>query len=323
MRSALVWLVVAPFAVWAALRWSPYDGLWPWVPIVAYTPYAAAASVLGLVLAGALRRRVAGAVALVTVAALALAVLPRWFSDADAEVATATGSGSGSGEPVAGGRTLRVLAANLMVGSGDPAGLMELVTRLRPDVLTLQELTPKAAAALEQAGLRKVLPQAVVRALPGVGGSGVYSLYPLTAGPAIQFGAFGQARAVLTAPGGTKIEVVSVHPCAPQYVGPTLCWRQGLVALPRGGGVTRVLAGDFNATLDHVPMRDLLAAGYRDAADVTGRGLTATYWPKGGRAPGVVIDHVLASAGMGVRAFTVERLERTDHRAVFAELTLP
>ena len=35
--SVLVWLVVAPLAVWAALRWSPYDGLWPWVPIVAYT----------------------------------------------------------------------------------------------------------------------------------------------------------------------------------------------------------------------------------------------------------------------------------------------
>ncbi|MFD1538258.1 endonuclease/exonuclease/phosphatase family protein [Nonomuraea guangzhouensis] len=316
MRSVLVWLVVAPFAVWAGLRWSPYDGLWPWVPIVAYTPYAAAASVLALVLAGALRRWVAGAVALVTVAALALAVLPRWFADTGGERVA-------GGEPVGGGRTLRVLAANLMVGSGDPAGLMELVTRLRPDVLTLQELTPKAAAALDQAGLRKVLPQAVVRPLPGVGGSGVYSRYPLTAGPAIQFGAFGQARAVLTEPGGTKVEVVSVHPCAPQYVGPTLCWRQGLVALPRGGGVTRVLAGDFNATLDHVPMRDLLAAGYRDAADVTGRGFTATYWPKGGRAPGVVIDHVLASAGMGVRAFTVEHLERTDHRPVFAELTLP
>ncbi|WP_433510305.1 endonuclease/exonuclease/phosphatase family protein [Nonomuraea sp. CA-143628] len=306
--SVLVWLVVAPFAVWAALRVSPYDGLWPWVPIVAFTPYAAAASVLALALAGALRRWVAGAVALVTVAALALTVLPRWFAD---------------GEPAAGGRTLRVLAANLMVGSADTAGLMDLVARLRPDLLTLQELTPKAAAALERAGLRKALPQAVVRALPGVGGSGVYSRYPLTAGPAIQFGAFGQARAVLTEPGGTKIEVVSVHPCAPKYEGRTPCWQQGLVALPRGGGAARVLAGDFNATLDHVPMRDLLAAGYRDAADVTGRGFTATYWPSGGRAPGVVIDHVLASAGMGVRAFSVESLANTDHRPVFAELTLP
>ncbi|MEU7748747.1 endonuclease/exonuclease/phosphatase family protein [Nonomuraea sp. NPDC049158] len=312
--SVLVWLVVAPFAVWAALRVSPYDGLWPWVPIVAFTPYAAAASVLGLVLAGALRRWVAGAVALVTVAALALAVLPRWFADGEAV------AGGGS---VAGGRTLRVLAANLMVGSADTAGLMDLVARLRPDVLTLQELTPKAAAALDRAGLRKALPQAVVRALPGVGGSGVYSRHPLTAGPAIQFGAFGQARAVLTEPGGTKIEVVSVHPCAPKYEGRTPCWQQGLVALPRGGGAARVLAGDFNATLDHVPMRDLLAAGYRDAADVTGRGFTATYWPSGGRAPGVVIDHVLASAGMGVRAFSVESLAKTDHRPVFAELTLP
>ncbi|MEV0344703.1 endonuclease/exonuclease/phosphatase family protein [Nonomuraea sp. NPDC050680] len=318
--SVLVWLVVAPLAVWAALRVSPYDALWPWVPIVAFTPYAAAASVLALVLAGALRRWVAGAVALVTVAALALAVLPRWFADGEP---VAGGASVAGGKSAAGGRTLRVLAANLMVGSADTAGLMDLVARLRPDVLTLQELTPKAAAALDRAGLRKTLPQAVVRALPGVGGSGIYSRHPLTAGPAIQFGAFGQARAVLAEPGGTKIEVVSVHPCAPKYEGRTPCWRQGLVALPRGGGAARVLAGDFNATLDHMPMRDLLAAGYRDAADVTGRGFTATYWPSGGRAPGVVIDHVLASAGIGVRAFSVESLANSDHRPVFAELTLP
>ncbi|MEQ4725768.1 endonuclease/exonuclease/phosphatase family protein [Nonomuraea sp. B19D2] len=93
-----------------------------------------------------------------------------------------------------------------------------------------------------------------------------------------------------------------------------------------GGPVLRVLAGDFNATLDHLPMRELLASGYRDAADVMGRGFTAT-WPQAlGRTlrpPGVTIDHVLADSRMAVRDFRVLELRHTDHRPVFADVRLP
>ena len=42
-----------------------------------------------------------------------------------------------------------------------------------------------------------------------------------------------------------------------------------------------ILAGDFNATLDHVELRRLLGTGYRDAAASLGRGLTPT-WPYAG-----------------------------------------
>ncbi|NUR90515.1 MAG: endonuclease/exonuclease/phosphatase family protein, partial [Nonomuraea sp.] len=97
----------------------------------------------------------------------------------------------------------------------------------------------------------------------------------------------------------------------------------GLERLPRAGGRPRVRAGDGNATLDHLPVRDLLASGYRDAADAMGRGLSPT-WPQYGWGQlGVAIDHVLADRRMGVRDFRVLPLARTDHRAVFAELRLP
>ncbi|GAA2791266.1 hypothetical protein GCM10020219_073200 [Nonomuraea dietziae] len=125
-------------------------------------------------------------------------------------------------------------------------------------------------------------------------------------------------------PKGPEIEVVSVHPCAPSHAEKMACWRSGLAALPRAGERLTVLAGDFNATLDHWPVRALLDSGYRDAADVTGQGFTAT-WPQQGwrPLPGVTIDHVLADRRMGVRAFSVHELSDTDHRPVFAELTLP
>ncbi|MEV0379588.1 endonuclease/exonuclease/phosphatase family protein [Nonomuraea sp. NPDC050643] len=304
------WIVVAPFAAWAAVRLSGFEPDWPWVPMVAYTPYAVCAAALGLVLACVLRRWAAGTVALVSVLAMTPAVLPRALTD---------------GNPDAKGPVLRVLAANLLIGLADTEELMALVTRLRPDVLTLQEFTPDARRRLEAAGLLRALPHAVAHPLNGVGGSAVYARHPLKAEKMIKFGPFGQARAWLTHPDGARVEIVSVHPCAPKRIGRQPCWLAGLEALPRGGGALRVLAGDFNATLDHLPMRDLLAAGYRDAADVMGRGFQAT-WPQPGSTnstPRVTIDHVLADSRMAVREFQVLSLKRTDHHPVFAELRLP
>ncbi|GAT65627.1 endonuclease [Planomonospora sphaerica] len=307
--GALAWTALLPFAGWAVLRATGWTPVWQWVALVAFTPYVAAASGAPLLLALGLRRRAAAAVALVVSAVLALAVLPRHFAD---------------GDPPAGPQRLRVLAANLAVGAGDTAALMDLVRALDPDVLTLQELTPEAVARLEAAGLRTLLPYTVDRSKNGVWGSGLYSRHRLSELPLIEEGRFRQARAVLEYPGGRRIEVVSVHPCAPRYDYKVPCWFDGLRALPRAGGELRVLAGDFNATLDHGPVRDLLDSGYRDAADATGQGLTPT-WPQRGwePVPGVALDHVLADARMAVDAFSVHSLPGTDHRPVFADLRLP
>jgi endonuclease/exonuclease/phosphatase family metal-dependent hydrolase len=104
------------------------------------------------------------------------------------------------------------------------------------------------------------------------------------------------------------------------------CWAEGLRALPAADGRARILAGDFNATLDHAGLRRLLATGYRDAADVTGEGLLAT-WPyygrKGETVPPVTLDHVLADRRIALRQFKTLKLPHTDHRAVYTELTLP
>jgi hypothetical protein len=53
-----------------------------------------------------------------------------------------------------------------------------------------------------------------------------------------------------------------------------------IAALPGAGapGDLQLIAGDFNATLDHRVLRRLLGRGYADAADAAGDGLTWT-WP--------------------------------------------
>ena len=87
----------------------------------------------------------------------------------------------------------------------------------------------------------------------------------------------------------------------------------------------QILAGDFNATLDHREFRKLLDRGYLDAADAVGEGLTPT-WPTSSRkrrALPLTIDHVLVDRRVRVERVTVVRIPGSDHRAVIAVLRLP
>ena len=84
------------------------------------------------------------------------------------------------------------------------------------------------------------------------------------------------------------------------------------------------MVGDFNATHDHEPMRAVLDAGVRDAAEEAGSGWQPT-WPtkRYGQDwvwPLLTIDHVLTSPHFdAVRTHTVE-IPRTDHLTLVAEL---
>ncbi|WP_157530425.1 endonuclease/exonuclease/phosphatase family protein [Microtetraspora niveoalba] len=312
--GVLVWASVVPFAAWAALRLVPRDVHFEWIRAVAFTPYVALTAAAVPLLALLSRRWTALAVSMVVAATLAACVLPRAVE---------------GGNPPAGGPRLRVLSANLKMGAVPPGELVALVRELRPDVLTLQELTPSAVKGLRAAGLGTLLPYEVDLAEPGAHGSGIYSRHPVAPEPPIPSGMFRQGAATVSVPGAPPVSVVSVHPCAPRYAERAGCWAEGLAALPLpGGGPVRILAGDFNATLDHARMRRLLDAGYRDAAATTGNGLTAT-WPyepwhfNGWGIPPVTLDHILVDPGVAARSFDVRGLARTDHRAVFAELTLP
>ena len=86
----------------------------------------------------------------------------------------------------------------------------------------------------------------------------------------------------------------------------------------------RVLAGDFNATLDHAELRRLIGRGYHDAAERAGVALRPT-WPVGkGLLPTLItIDHVLADRRVRVVSARSVRIPGSDHRGVLAELLLP
>ncbi|WP_020380148.1 endonuclease/exonuclease/phosphatase family protein [Nocardiopsis potens] len=313
-RRWAAWAALAlalPWALWAAVRCFGLEAGFPLIPLMSYTPYAAGTAVLPVVVAVLLRERWAGLLAAAAAVALAACVLPRIV---------------GAAAPEGDGPRLRVLSVNSAFGQADADAVAALVRRYDVDVLGVQEATPQGVDALIRSGLRTAAPNLLSYAAPGPVGGALFSAHPLkrVEDDRVSGRFFAMPWAALEVPGAAPVEVAVPHPVPPVSADAIADWRASLAEVPPAdpGGPARILAGDFNATLDHAELRSLLSTGYVDAAAEVGAGLEAT-WPAGGGLPGVAIDHVLADRRIGVREVTVHEVPGTDHRAVLAELVLP
>ncbi|MGH2980872.1 MAG: endonuclease/exonuclease/phosphatase family protein [Solirubrobacterales bacterium] len=308
LRTVLAWLVVAPWAAWGLVRIFGLEQGFPLVPLMAYTPYVLVISALGAGVVALLRRWAPTAVGAAATVILVIAVLPRLIPDGDPEIE----------HPV----RLRVMTVNSHKSEADPDALARLVRENRIDLLSVQELTTEGAARLRRSAVARRLPHGLLALQGDAYGSGIFSRYPLR--KAAPVATIREIDATVRLP-GARVEVSCVHPVAPTASGSVGLWRNTLDALPRAepGGPLRILAGDFNATLDHDALRDLIASGYRDAADAEGAGLDFT-WPVGRPFPPLIaIDHVLADERIGVSDFEVHDVPGSDHRAITVALSLP
>ncbi|MEO8687557.1 MAG: endonuclease/exonuclease/phosphatase family protein [Solirubrobacteraceae bacterium] len=307
----LRWGLAGALVAWALMRAFGLERGWPLVPLFAFTPYVALLAVVVAAVA-AWRRWWTGAIVTGACAALLLALLaPRAISDR-----------APAGAP---GVRVRVLAANV---AGNPAAAGRLIAALRRwdvDVFSAVELPPQVALAYEAAGVDARFPHRALQPRPGFSGTGLYSRLPLR--PAASPGGtrFAFAAAELRAPGAAPVELLSVHVPAPTNPDATGQWRHDMRTLPSAGsGAPRLLAGDFNATLDHAELRRVLRRGYHDAAERAGVALRPT-WPMG-RFPLptlITIDHVLADRRVRVLSARTVAIPGSDHRGVLADLLLP
>lgn len=225
------------------------------------------------------------------------------------------------------GPGLRVMTANLFLGRADPGAVVDLVRDQQIDLLSLQELTRKENRALQEAGLARLLPERRVFTAPAFSGAALYSRWPLEGGELIggSGGLLPMPRSRVRVPEAAPVEVVDAHPPPPTSSEQASVWELGLQSLPSTDpqGMVRLLLGDFNATLDHQALRDVLDRGYVDAADAVGKALTPTWPPERSLPPTVTIDHVLVDERVRVRDVGIHELPGSDHRAVTAELVLP
>jgi endonuclease/exonuclease/phosphatase (EEP) superfamily protein YafD len=309
---AVAWvLALAALALtgarWVDVAWSPLALAQSLSPLAAV---AAVIAAFGVLLPTGRLSRIALATACALVAVVQAAIWLPWLTD----------------ETPRPGRALTVMSVNLFKGRADLAAISSQVRAHGVDVLVLTEVTAEAKTALRAGGVHALLPYA--HPADAASGSTVIRsrlrLNPLPDSGrglgATDTGPNPAARLHL----GTDVILRAVHP-APPVSRRISRWQAAHDLLEDWAARTRgplVVAGDFNASVDHPGMRQLMAGGLRDAHEVAGAGRPPT-WPRLRVLPPFVhIDHVLVR-GLDVASAREVTIPRTDHAAVIADLVVP
>ncbi|WP_161632149.1 endonuclease/exonuclease/phosphatase family protein [Nakamurella lactea] len=231
----------------------------------------------------------------------------------------------GSGTAAVADPDLTVVEFNTLDTATTPAQLAELVRRSDADIVMLPEAdrasTTAAADLLGAAGLDfEVFSMSTPEPYP----------LPVSAMVRRSLGGYRQAQGPDLLYGSLRLEpigdspsaptIIAVHPVGPS-IGSTLSgWRSesktvtGLCT----PGSNVIVAGDFNATVDHPAFAELTCADAADQAGAGGSGTWPSWLPSALAAP---IDHVIVDPQRyrGVAAWTV-RTGGSDHRALVVQL---
>ena len=244
----------------------------------------------------------------------------------------------GAPSAVAGQRaTLGVLELNLHYGLADTEQLAAEVDRRSPDVLVLAEATDSTLKALSTKAWRARMPHRLGTTDPdadpatGYGGSGgsggsggtmILSRFALTELGRAHDTAYTNLAVRVALPERPFV-LVGAHPVNPKHgLNQWLHDGQSLAALASAHtDEPLVVAGDLNATAEHLTLRELKArAGLTDTA--TGRGWHPTYPADGWYPPLIQIDHVLVSSAFTTIDLDTFGVPGTDHRGLMVQLAV-
>ena len=311
--ALLLVLLLVPGVVLTLVRLlDPWGDLW--VKLEAFTPFGivayGAALVVVLIRFAVVRTWGAGLASAAVAAGVALHV--GWFAP------MVWGSNP---PPREGAEPLRVMVSNLYAGRTDGLDVVQAATMEDVDVLVATEVTPEALARMERAGLDTLFGHRAGRPAPGVKGTMVFANVRL-----------GTPSRLGTTWGSWRVPVgehtlFAVHPHDPTDIAK---WRRDhyLIRAAASDEQPDLIAGDFNATPDHPPMRALADTGYRSAAELANEGWQPT-WPAAGASvlgislPNAVdIDHVLVGPAFAAIGTHTLEIPESDHRALVAELAV-
>jgi endonuclease/exonuclease/phosphatase (EEP) superfamily protein YafD len=224
--------------------------------------------------------------------------------------------------------SFRLITANLLNGSADPAAFADLIREVNADAVAVQELSPEQARAIE-----RLLPFGKLEPARDNDGMGIAlrdagNVWRL---PLPARGAFVAEVTPRDMPIGSGVELINIHIIAPHLwpVARALRHRrEQLEGLERYLDACRrrprVVVGDYNSTPIWGVYRRL-AARFRDAAvDVarrSGRRPARTWGPWPGAPRMLRIDHALVS-DVRVHDCRVVPIRGSDHSALLVELSL-
>ncbi len=230
----------------------------------------------------------------------------------------------GRPETPVGTPTLSVLAFNLRFGKADPDQLAALIRQRQPDLVVLSEVNDAVAS---QPRLREALagyPNHLGHPAPAWApgrvedptGTMLFSRSPLQATETLP-SVNQQYLAVADTPVG-RVDLVVVHTSNPRYAYDQWLTDHSTIvdrAAQRTNRAT-ILVGDFNATLEHLPLRTLRTLGYADAASATGAGWQPTWPTDQPFGPLIAIDHLFTSAALRPVSISTVPIARSDHLAL-------
>ncbi len=228
---------------------------------------------------------------------------------------------------------LTVLTANIFRAVDEAEGLAETIAATDADIVVLQEVSEAVHDSLKAnpllADYRYWSPAdgaVTFRSRSSV--VVVFSKLRALSTDRIDVGVAGAADVIFELPVQTSGDIrtftmTGVHlnaPSQPASVGP---WRDQLAALAKKEtGRPGIMAGDFNATEDHRPFRQLLGQGWNDVHNEKGCGFGLTF-PVNGMLPVPVmrLDHVLVTDHFEVLGVELlDEANRSDHRPVLTHL---
>ena len=326
--ALVAWLLVMVSLLAVVARVLPADlQALPYVPtLVSVMPWFMIVSVPALVFAACSRRLLAALLAIVCLAVNMWWQYPFFSSNSGlpSEATSAVAQTRVNTEDA----YARVMTCNVYKGQANAQAIVDTVRDERIEVLALQETTDDFVAALKKAGIEAYLPYAQISSADGVFGNGLWSASPL--GDPVDDDVNSSASFM---PGGTvkfsqgkqAVRFVCVHTTAP-VPGYWRQWKRSLdeLGLKRVDSATRyVFMGDFNATMDHTPMRDFLGSRFQDAAHTSGHGFAFT-WPTNRVAVPIFagIDHVIVDRDIAVGQVQVRQISGSDHAALLATIAV-
>ena len=168
------------------------------------------------------------------------------------------------------------------------------------------------------------LPYAQVSSSDGVYGNGLWSASPLddpSDDDVDSSASFMPGGTVSFNGGATQVRFVSVHTTSPtnDY---WQQWKRSLDELAKLRFDTSrryVFMGDFNATYDHTPFRNILGNRFSDASRQAGEGLKFSWPANVDYVPSFAgIDHIVLDSGMQAGQVRTVKVDGSDHKALLA-----
>jgi endonuclease/exonuclease/phosphatase family metal-dependent hydrolase len=219
-----------------------------------------------------------------------------------------------------------LVSANLLYTNSQIRQLGNDLAAQDADVVVVQEVTDEVLAQLKLSALWTNYAFRSTDPRPLFDGAATFSRYPIADGRTIDVAGHPMLLTDLETPAGT-VRLINVHTVAPLTFADAALWAEQFPALDQlvaDSPYPTVLAGDFNATLDHTPLENLVNGPVRDAFRVAGSGFGLT-WPRlDFPAPQLMrLDHVLVSPTVSVASITQQVSVGSDHLRVVAELGIP